>query len=82
MTIVIQRVTPEGEISSFLTEAQIEAVTGDGAAADAGIVFDDQGNFYLAENAFGILKFDPDLNGEIWVSRAVGNAIARASRIA
>ncbi len=67
----IFRVTPLGGVSTFLSEAAIEAVIGGEAALEGGIAFDSLGNFYVAEENFNsILKFDTSLTGSIFVSAA------------
>ncbi len=68
---VIHRVTPIGEVSTFLSQAQLEAANGGGVTPRGGIAFDSSGNFYLAESGAGnLLRFDPGLNGTVWISAA------------
>ncbi len=65
----IRRITPQGEISDFLTRAQIEQVSGAPWTNDGGIAFDGEDNFYVADEGVGqILRFDPDLNGSVWIT--------------
>lgn len=67
----IYRVTLAGVVSTFLSEAQLEAVTGQDVDLEGGIAFDSAGNFYVAEeDTDNILKFDPSLIGSIWVTAA------------
>ena len=67
----IFRVTPAGVVSTFLSEAQLEAVTGADVDLEGGIAFDSSGNFYVAEESSdSILKFDTTLTGSIWISSA------------
>ena len=69
---VIHRITPLGGVSTFLSQAQLEAANGGGVTPRGGIAFDGSGNFYLAEsNADNILRFDVGLNGTVWVSASV-----------
>ena len=59
----IYRVTPSGDVSIFLTEAQILAVTGDSDTDITGMAFDRAGNFYAADEEGGvdsILKWSVD----------------------
>jgi len=71
---VVYRVDPStGDLSIFLTEAQILAAIGYPGQTDVdlegGIAFDSQGYFYLAEeDSDNIGKFDSSGNGEIFVS--------------
>jgi len=66
---MIHRVTPAGVVSTFLSEAELEAVTGADVDLEGGIAFDCHGNFYVAESeSDSILKFDSSLNGSTWVS--------------
>lgn len=66
------RMTPEGEVSVFLSNAQLGAATGTAVERlDGGIAFDADGSFYLAErDSGGILRFDQGGNGAVWVTRA------------
>jgi len=65
----IHRVTPAGVVTTFLSKANLEAVSGEPVDLEGGIAFDSAGNFYVAEAASNdILKFTPDLQGSIWVS--------------
>ena len=69
---VIHRITPLGGVSTFLSQAQLEAANGGGVTPRGGIAFDSAGNFYLAEsNADNILRFDVGLNGTVWVSASL-----------
>ncbi len=73
---VIHRVTPLGGVSTFLSQAQLEAANGGAVTPGGGIAFDGSGNFYLAEsNADNILRFDVGLNGTVWVSRSAVEAV-------
>ena len=64
--------TPEGDVSVFLSNVQLGAAAGTAVnRLDGGVAFDDAGSFYLAERDGGsILRFDQDGNGGIWVTRA------------
>ena len=70
----IHRVTPAGVVSTFLSKAAMEAVAGGPVDLEAGLAFDSDGNFYLAEeNTDSILKFEPvggSWTGSVWVSAA------------
>ena len=68
----ILRMTPEGDVSVFLSNVQLGAAAGTAVnRLDGGVAFDDAGSFYLAERDGGsILRFDQDGNGGIWVTRA------------
>ena len=68
----ILRMTPEGDVSVFLSNVQIAAAAGTAVSRlDGGVAFDAAGSFYLAERDSGsILRFDQDGNGGIWVTRA------------
>ena len=67
----IYRVTPQGEVTTFLTRSQLEAIAGGAVDLEGGIAFDGAGNFYVAEeNTDSILKFDESLTGVVWVSDA------------
>ncbi len=77
----IYRVDPDtGEISTFLSEEQIEAAVGQSVDLEGGISFDAEGNFYLAEeNTDGVFKWSVDdasagtidvNSGEAFVSQA------------
>ena len=69
---VIHRVTPSGGVSTFLSQAQMEAANGGAVTPRGGIAFDSAGNFYLAEsNAGNLLRFDPSLNGTVWIPASV-----------
>jgi hypothetical protein len=60
---VIHRLTPAGGVSTFLSLAK---------PPRGGIAFDSSGNFYLAEaDAGNLLRFDPILNGTVWISGLV-----------
>ena len=66
---MIHRVTPAGVVTTFLSEANLEAVAGGPVDLEGGIAFDSDGNFYVAESEYDqILKFTPDLQGSVWVS--------------
>ena len=72
----IHRVTPAGVVSVFLSEAQLEAVTGQDVDLEGGIAFDSAGYFYVAEETTdSILRFDPALNGVVWRSAAAMQAV-------
>jgi len=72
----IHRVTPAGVVSTFLSEAQLEAVTGADVDLEGGIAFDSSGNFYVAEeNSDSILRFDSALNGSVWIPAAAMQAV-------
>ena len=64
------RISPEGVVSTFLTDAQVEAVAGfliDDS--EGGFAFDSEGNFYIAEeDSDNILRIRPDLTGSVWVT--------------
>ncbi len=81
----ILRIDPDtGDVTVFLDEAQIIAAVGDplvtNISPDAGIAFDDAGNFYLAEElSDSILRWDVDdfalgtidtASGSVFTSRA------------
>ncbi len=67
----IYRVTPAGVVTTFLSNATLNAVATTGVDLEGGIAFDSSGNFYVAEeNTDSILKFDTGLTGSIWVSAA------------
>ena len=67
----IRSVTTAGVVSTFLSKAQLEAVTGAGVDLEGGIAFDSSGNFYVADNGSNsILKFDTTLSGSIWVTNS------------
>ena len=73
---VIHRVTPIGGVSTFLLQAQLEAANGGGVTPRGGIAFDSSGNFYLAESGAGnLLRFDPGLNGTVWISSSAVEAV-------
>jgi hypothetical protein len=75
----IQRIALNGNVSTFLTEAQIEAVTGVDLNPEGGLAFDSNGDLFLAETTSGtILKFDSQLNGMVWVSKATIQAATGA----
>jgi sugar lactone lactonase YvrE len=65
------RVTPAGVVSTFLSEDELEDCVGMDVELEGGIVFDDAGNFYIAETRTGsIYKFDPALQCSLFVSAA------------
>ena len=67
----IFRVTSAGAVSTFLSEATLEGVTGGDVDLEGGIAFDSSGNFYVADDASdSILRFDTSLAGSVWVSKA------------
>ncbi|NKB57846.1 MAG: PEP-CTERM sorting domain-containing protein [Alphaproteobacteria bacterium] len=77
----ILRITPGGDVSEFLSEAQLIVANGGVVTSeDGGIAFDDAGNFYLLDDSSdNILKFvvddaltDPEvtLPGSIFVAAA------------
>jgi len=73
---VVHRVTPIGGVSTFLSQAQLEAANGGGVTPRGGIAFDSSGNFYLAESNTGnLLRFDPGLNGTVWISGSAVGAV-------
>ena len=73
---VIHRVTPIGGVSTFLSQAQLEAANGGGVTPRGGIAFDSSGNFYLAESGAGnLLRFDSGLNGTVWISSSAVEAV-------
>ena len=77
---VIHRVTPSGGVSTFLSQAQMEAANGGAVTPRGGIAFDSAGNFYLAEsNAGNLLRFDPSLNGTVWIPASVVVALTGVS---
>ncbi|QGJ72028.1 Hypothetical protein PBC10988_37430 [Planctomycetales bacterium 10988] len=60
-TATIYEITPEGTVSVFLSEAQLDAATGGNTSLDGGIAFDNAGNFYLADNnSDGLYRFAYD----------------------
>lgn len=72
----IHRVTPAGVVSTFLSEAQLEAVTGADVDLEGGIAFDSSGNFYVADEASeSILRFNSALNGSVWIPAAAMQAV-------
>jgi streptogramin lyase len=76
------RVTPAGAVSTFLSEAQLEAPACVGGEVDpgAGIAFDGAGNFYMAENnTDAIYRFYATLQCSQFVSAA---AIQAATGVA
>ncbi len=78
----IYRVTTEGAISTFLSEATLEAVTGQDVDLEGGIAFDSAGNFYIAEEATDdILRFDTRLTGSIWVTEEAMEAASGAGDV-
>jgi len=69
----IYRVTPDGYVSIFLSENDLESVINADVDLEGGIAFDSQGYFYVAEeNSGNILRFGPFGNG-IGVSAINGN---------
>jgi len=77
---VIHRVTPSGGVSTFLSQAQLEAANGGAVTPRGGVAFDSAGNFYLAEsNAGNLLRFDPSLNGTVWIPASVMVALTGVS---
>jgi len=77
---VIHRVTPSGGVSTFLSQAQLEAANGGAVTPRGGIAFDSAGNFYLAESNTGnLLRFDPNLNGTVWIPASVMVALTGVS---
>ena len=73
---VIHRMTPAGGVSTFLSQAQLEAANGGAVTPRGGIALDSSGNFYLAESGVGnLLRFDPSLNGTVWISGSVVTAL-------
>ena len=65
----IYRLTTAGAVSTFLSEADLVAVTGSAIDLEGGIAFDSLGNFYVADAyTDSILKFDTSLSGSVWVS--------------
>ena len=69
---VIHRINPAGGVGTFLSQARLEAANGGAVTPRGGIAFDSAGNFYLAEsNAGNLLRFDPSLNGTVWIPASV-----------
>jgi hypothetical protein len=67
----VHRVTPTGVVSTFLSKAELDLVTGFVVDLEGGIAFDSSGNFYLAEaNLDSILRFDAAGTSTVWVSAA------------
>lgn len=65
------RVTPAGEVTTFLSDVDISTVTGQAIDLEGGIEFDVRGNLYMAEHGSGqILKFDQAQNGSVFVTTA------------
>lgn len=62
--------TGTGAVSTFLTKAAIEAVSGGAdAGTDGGIAYDSDGNFFMADSVTGhILMWDTLMNGSIFVT--------------
>ena len=81
----IHRVTPAGSVSTFLSKAEMEAVTGGTVDLEGGLAFDSYGNFYLVEeNTDSILKFEPvggGWTGSVWVSASDIQAVTGAMPI-
>ena len=76
---VIHRINPAG-VGTFLSQAQLEAANGGAVTPRGGIAFDSAGNFYLAEsNAGNLLRFDPSLNGTVWIPASVVVALTGVS---
>ena len=77
---VIHRINPAGGVGTFLSQAQLEAANGGSVTPRGGIAFDSAGNFYLAEsNAGNLLRFDPSLNGTVWIPASVVVALTGVS---
>ena len=77
---VIHRINPVGGVGTFLSQAQLEAANGGAVTPRGGIAFDSAGNFYLAEsNAGNLLRFDPSLNGTVWIPASVVVALTGVS---
>ena len=77
---VIHRIDPAGGVGTFLSQAQLEAANGGAVTPRGGIAFDSAGNFYLAEsNAGNLLRFDPSLNGTVWIPASVVVALTGVS---
>ena len=77
---VIHRINPAGGVGTFLSQAQLEAANGGAVTPRGGIAFDSAGNFYLAEsNAGNLLRFDPSLNGTVWIPASVVVALTGVS---
>jgi hypothetical protein len=62
---VIYRITPGGSISTFISEAELEAVTGDDVDLEGGIKFHNSSLFIAEENSDTVLQFDMDSTGKI-----------------
>jgi hypothetical protein len=72
---ILFRITEDGEVSTFLTGAQIQAITGRSVDLDSGLAFDASGDLYLGEFNSGHILRMSEQNGvaqgiEIWVSQA------------
>lgn len=86
----IFRVAPGGTVTTFLSEAELEAATcvNQDVTLYGGIAFDDAGNFYLAEtNTDTIYRFDPALQCSVFVpasdiSAVTGSGVQLAAGIA
>ncbi|MEE8463059.1 MAG: ubiquitin-activating E1 FCCH domain-containing protein [Acidobacteriota bacterium] len=77
---VIHRINPAGGVGTFLSQAQLEAANGGAVTLRGGIAFDSAGNFYLAESDAGnLLRFDPSLNGTVWIPASVVVALTGVS---
>ncbi len=65
----IVRITSAGQVSTFLTKAQIEGVLGGPIDAGGAIAFDGYGAFYFADPTGGVvLQFDEALAGQVWAT--------------
>lgn len=67
----IYRVTPGGAVGVFLSEGQLEAVSGGEIGLSGGMAFDSAGNFYVGDHTgHKILRFNATLNsGTVWVDQ-------------
>lgn len=70
-TGIIHRIALPGNVSTFLSQAQLRRVTGSSVSLDGGIAFDSSGHFYLADpNQDQILRFEQgSLAGSVFVTR-------------
>ncbi len=66
---VLFRVTPAGVVSVFLSENDLESVTGSDIDLLGGFAFDAAGNFYVTDGDEGVvLRFDTNLVGSVWLT--------------
>lgn len=64
----------DGTVSELISTQALESLLSDTPAdvdVRGGLAYDDQGNLYVGDSdEDGILRFDSNLNGELWVSKA------------